>query len=73
MQLNIDLAKILETNERISYYDRMKKLLADCETLRESEKDYWTCEHYATLLEQTASKLRRRAEKVKEDIKNDEK
>ena len=71
MQFDIDLARVLSFNGHIKYYKRMRALLADCEFLRECRKDYWTYNHYAGMLEYAASKLRRRAKELQEDIKND--
>lgn len=70
MRSAIDLDILLSENSRIDYGNRIVALLKDCELLRECRKDYWTYNHYATMLEHAAFKLRRQAEHVKEDIKH---
>lgn len=67
------LNNLLRLNNHTAYYSRKNILMQDCEDLCECRKDYWTYEHYAAMLEHTASTLRREAKKVREDIKHGEK
>lgn len=66
----MDLVKLLLCNRRIAYNERVKIILADCESIRECRKDYYIYDRYANMLEHAASKLRRRAEHIKEDMKH---
>ena len=71
--VRLHLQRMLESNDRLSYYERIQILMADCEALRECRKDYWTYEQYAKMLLHTVGKLEREAKKVREDIKHGEK